>query len=126
MTGAAAWHAHAGTEFRASSSLGLPVEARYVRAHMAAALEPWNARYAARSQYVAAWLRGDTLLAAGAYNEAVALLSETIGRTLAEPDLLALYHQAQAAQAVDTNRKAHLQHAHEGPGGTLTPADIER
>jgi hypothetical protein len=126
VASALAWHAHARSAYWASISLGVPLETRYADAYTAAALEPWNSRYTDRSRYVAAWLRADTLLSAGASNEAVALLSATIGRTLAEPDLLALYHKAQAAQAVDTNRKAHLQHAHEGPGGTLRPSDIER
>ena len=126
VAAALAWHARANSAYWASITLGVPLETRYADAYTATALEPWNSRYADRSRYVMAWLRADTLLSAGAYNEAVALLSATIGRTLAEPDLLALYHEAQAAQAVDTNRKAHLQHAHEGPGGTLRPGDIER
>ncbi len=56
----------------------------------------------------------------------MALLSATPGRTPAEPDLLALYREAQAVQSLETNRKAHLQHGHEGPGGTLRPTDVER
>ncbi len=124
--GALALHAYASETYTASSAPGTDLDARYERAYVAAAIEPWNPRFVARRDYVAAWLRADTLLAAGDYKDAVTLLSETIGRTLAEPDLLALYREAQRIQTEETNRKAHLQHGHEGPGGTLTPADIER
>jgi len=120
------WHARADSAFRASRVQGIPLRTRLAAAHEAAALEPWNNRYAAREHYVEEWLRADALLAEGDYKDAVSVLTAIVGRTLAEPDLLALYRKAQAIQTVETNRKAHLQHGHEGPGGTLTPSDIER
>ena len=70
--------------------------------------------------------RADTLLAAGRLQGRREPADPTAGRTLAEPDLLALYRKAQEVQTVETNRKAHLQHGHEGPGGTLRPTDVER
>lgn len=124
--GAVGWHVNAESRFRASRATGIGLETRFARAYSAAALEPFNRRYAARRLYVTAWLRADTLLAAGDYKGAVNLLSNTVGHTLAEPDLLALYREAQRVQTAETNRKAHLQHAHEGPGGTLKPTDVER
>jgi len=126
LVGSVVWHLRAESAYRGSLKTGSPLGTRYVDAYTAAALEPWNARYAQRERLVAAWLRADTLLASGDYKKAVALLSVALGRTPAEPDLLALYREAQAVQSLETNRKAHLQHGHEGPGGTLTPSDIER
>jgi hypothetical protein len=126
LVGAAAWHVRAESAYRSSLADGRQLGSRYADAYTAAALEPWNVTYAQRDRLVAAWLRADTLLAKGDYKGAVALLSVTPGRTPAEPDLLALYRKAQAVQSLETNRKAHLQHAHEGPGGTLRPTDVER
>jgi len=126
LAGAISWHALADASYRASLASGTAIVARYASARSAAAIEPWNPRYTARASYVAAWLRADALLAAGDYKDAVTLLSATTGSTLAEPDLLELYRKAQAVQSLETNRKAHLQHAHEGPGGTLAPGDVER
>lgn len=123
---AVALHLRAQSTYRASLATGAALESRFADAYAAAALEPWNATYAQRKRLVAAWLRADTLLASGDYKGAVALLSSATGDTPAEPDLLALYREAQAVQSLETNRKAHLQHAHEGPGGTLRPTDIER
>jgi hypothetical protein len=72
------------------------------------------------------WLRGKQLLDAGDYNGAIATLDAAYRLDIGDAELLALYRQAQDAQALATNRKAHLQHGHEGPGGTLTPDQIER
>lgn len=126
LVAAAVWHLRAQAAYRASFAAGVPTMSRFADAHTAAALEPWDSRSAARRRYVAAWLRAETLLGAGDYKSAVILLSATMGSTPAEPDLLELYRRAQEVQALETNRKAHLQHGHEGPGGTLRPTDIER
>ncbi len=124
--GALEWHHSASVSYRASLRVGIPLDTRATAANRAAQLEPWNRRFRMRATYVVAWLRSDELLRRGDYKDAVDVLSAAIGHTLAEPDLLALYHRAQDTQTLETNRKAHLQHGHEGPGGTLTPANIER
>ena len=120
------YHHSATKSFRASTRAGIPIEVRAADAQRAALLEPWNTRFRMRAAYVKAWLRGEELLRHGDYKDAVNVLSTAIGHTLAEPDLLALYHRAQDTQTLETNRKAHLQHGHEGPGGTLLPTDVER
>jgi hypothetical protein len=72
------------------------------------------------------WTQGEALLAAGDYNAAVDTLRLAYVAEVGNSELLALFKRAQAAQALATNKKAHLQHAHEGPGGTLRPEDVER
>ncbi|NTU71396.1 MAG: hypothetical protein HGB10_06220 [Coriobacteriia bacterium] len=124
--GMSIWHLAATSAHRASTQTGITARARYERAFVASALEPFDPRFSAREALVASWLRAQTLLAAGDYNAAMHTLESIVGRTHAEPDLLLLYREAQATQTAETNRKAHLQHGHEGPGGTLTPGDIER
>ncbi len=95
-------------------------------AQLAAKLEPWNAEYARRSRVLGLWELGQRQLDAGDYNAAVDSLRVAYRNDVGNTALLALFKRAQATQTLATNRKAHLQHGHEGPGGTLTPEDIER
>jgi cytochrome c-type biogenesis protein CcmH/NrfG len=95
-------------------------------ARLAAKLEPWNAEYARRSRVLGLWELGQQQLDAGDYNGAVDSLRVAYRSDVGNTALLALFRRAQATQALATNRKAHLQHGHEGPGGTLRPEDIER
>ena len=53
-------------------------------------------------------------------------MAEAYRNAVGDAEMLAYFKRIQAAWALDTNRKAHLQHGHEGPGGTLKPSDIER
>jgi len=118
-------HATAAYAHRMSIGEG-PVATRATYARVAARIEPFNARYAADADHLLGWARGARLLESGDYNRAVAVLNETLRTGPDEPGLVALYKRATRIQAVETNKKAHLQHGHEGPGGTLRPEDIER
>jgi hypothetical protein len=100
--------------------------ARTVWARRAAAIEPWNPEFARRARVLRQWERGRLLLDVGDYNGAVDALREAYADDVGNTELLALFKQAQDTQALETNRKAHLQHGHEGPGGTLAPEDVER
>jgi len=100
--------------------------ARAAAARLAATLEPWNADLARRSRVLRQWELGKRMLDAGDYNGAVDELTQAYAGDVGNADLLALFKRAQEMQALATNRKAHLQHGHEGPGGTLRPQDIER
>jgi len=113
---AAAVSAHRGSWEEAS------LEARTASARRAAALEPWSREYANR----VLWLEGESALDAGDYKTAVSTLREAYRADVGNPELLALFKRAQQVEALETNKKAHLQHGHEGPGGTLAPEDIER
>jgi hypothetical protein len=105
-----------------SGSLAERLEA----ARLAATIEPWNPAFKRRARVLDSWERGRQLLDVGEYNGSVDALREAYADDVGNNELLALFKQAQATQALETNRKAHLQHGHEGPGGTLRPEDIER
>lgn len=120
------WHVSAGTAFERSISTSRPLADRVAAAAQAHSMEPWNAAFELRFRLLSAWLLGKQQLERGDYNAAVETLDAAYRLDIGNPELLALYHTAQEAQALATNRKAHLQHGHEGPGGTLRPQDIER
>jgi hypothetical protein len=120
-----ALHLFAGAAERRAQLPGSIAE-RTASARLAARLEPFNPAFAHRAQVMVLWERGQRRLAAGDYNGAVELLSEAYKADVGNSELLDVFKRAQMTQALATNRKAHLQHAHEGPGGTLRPQDIER
>jgi hypothetical protein len=99
---------------------------RLEAARLAATIEPWNPAFRLHVRELRLWERGQQLLDVGDYNGSVDALREAYADDVGNNELLALFKQAQATQALETNRKAHLQHGHEGPGGTLRPEDIER
>lgn len=115
----------AQTASRTSFDSSTPLEQRAASAARAHALLPWDAAYTRRSRLLSAWLLGKQQLARGDYNAAVETLGTAYRLDIGNPELLALYRKAQDTQTLATNRKAHLQHGHEGPGGTLRPQDIE-
>jgi len=119
--------AHAAAVYSHRMSLGdIPVASRAAYARTAARIEPFRAGYVANADHLRGWAEGARLLEAGDFNRAVAVLNETLRTGPDDPELVALYRKATRIQAVETNKKAHLQHGHEGPGGTLRPEDIER
>ena len=117
-------HLGAAAAYDASKRVGIPIEQRVALARRATRLVPWSRQYRARRTFVETWKRADDQLATGDFNGAMATLGTIVGRTRAEPDLLALYHRAQEAQAQGTNWKPHVLHGREGPGGTLRPQDL--
>ena len=117
-------HLGAAAAFNASQRVGIPIDQRVALARRAARLVPWSRQYRQRRTFVETWKRADTTLASGDFNGSMVILHSIVGTTLAEPDLLALYHRAQEAQTEGTNWKAHILHAREGPGGTLRPEDV--
>jgi hypothetical protein len=122
---AAALHVVASSAARRSTAPGTLAE-KTAAAQSAARIEPWNTVYVNRARVMSRWMQGEELLAAGDYNAAVDTLRQAYVDDVGNDELLALFKRAQATQALQTNKKAHLQHGHEGPGGTLRPEDIER
>jgi len=121
-----AWHAVAHASFERAGSSSRPLAQRASAATRAHAMEPWNEAYDRRSRLLGAWLLGEQQLARGDYEAAVQTLDTAYRLDVGNTQLLALDHKAQDEQALASNRKAHLQHGHEGPGGTLQPQDVER
>jgi hypothetical protein len=125
LIAAVALHLFAGAAERRARAPGSLAE-RTASAQLAARLEPFNPAFVHRAQVMVLWEQGQRHLAAGDYNRAVELLGEAYKADVGNSELLDLFKRAQITQALATNRKAHLQHAHEGPGGTLRPQDVER
>jgi hypothetical protein len=116
-------HVTATAAARSAQEPGI-LTARAESAQLAAKIEPWNPGFVRRAHVLQLWVSGQRLL--DAYNGAYEALREAYAEDVGNAELLALFRRAQAVQALATNRKAHLQHGHEGPGGTLRPEDIER
>ena len=101
---------------------GLPLEQRSAAATQALRLAPWVPAIRARQGY----LRSQMLFRDGKTLAAVDVMTAAYQDAVGDPEMLAYFKRIQDALALQTNRKAHLQHGHEGPGGTLKPSDIER
>jgi hypothetical protein len=123
---AIAWHAYATLSYQRSFDAKLSLIARRDAAARAAHMEPWDAHFATRATVMRLWQHGSALLAQGAALPAMLELGEAYRLDVGDKELLALFKQSQAQLDYDSNRKAHLQHGHEGPGGTLRPQDLER
>ena len=126
FAGALAYHTAAAASYHASFDATASLANRAAAASRAARLEPWDSTYATRRTVMEDWVKGKQLLDAGDYNPAVDILAVAYRNDIGDAELLALFQRAQQVQSLATVRKAHLQHGHEGPGGTLRPQDIER
>jgi len=109
-----------------SLNASLPLAQRAAAADLAARLDPLDRSFATHRFVFDSWLRGRQLLDAGDYNGAVAILGPACLLDESNTQLIALYKRASLVQSLESIRKAHLQHGHEGPGGTLRPQDVER
>jgi hypothetical protein len=116
----------ASAAYRRSFDGAGTLEQRLSDARAARCLAPWSAPYRTREYVMARWLGGRNLLEAGDYSGAVESLRLAYRNDVGDQPLLALFRRAQEIEALATNRKAHLQHGHEGPGSTLRPQDVER
>ena len=115
-------HLMATSSLQRSRNTVLPSATRVTLARQAARLEPW--RVDASSQL--ALLEGATLYEKGDLAEAKRVLGEARLQDLSNKDLEALLRKVNRDIIVRDSRKAHQQHGHEGPGGTLAPEDVER
>jgi hypothetical protein len=121
---AISWHVSAGMAYQRSFDRGLPLGERASAAQFAARLEPWDGRLATRAVVMAKWQHGSVLLLQSAYLPAMLELADAYRLDVGDSELLALFQKAQQGLSVDSNFKAHIQHGHEGPGGTLRPQDL--
>ena len=116
------WHAWASWQVFLSRDTSRSITERVSAGATARAMEPWNP--SARAAY--GYARSQQLFAQGRYVRAVDIMAEAYRDAVGDAEMLAYFKHIQDVLALDTNRKAHLQHGHEGPGGTLKPSDIER
>ena len=114
-------HLMATSSLQRSRNTVLPSATRVTLARQAARLEPW--RVDASSQL--ALLEGATLYEKGDLAEAKRVLGEARLQDLSNKDLESLLRKVNRDIIVRDSRKAHQQHGHEGPGGTLAPEDVE-
>jgi hypothetical protein len=121
---AAGWHLYATSAYDRSFTASLPLAQRAAAAALARRLEPWNGRFATRDDVMRGWLLGSQLMAQRKYLAAVDTLAAAYRQDVGDRELLALFVKAQDLLTVDTNWKAHVQHAREGPGGSLRPQDV--
>ena len=116
------WHAVASWNILVARDPGTSLDAEVKAAATARAMEPWNPATRAADGYA----RSQKAYFQGHYPQAVDAMAEAYKDAIGDPEMLAYFKHIQAVMALATNRKAHLQHGHEGPGGTLKPGDIER
>jgi hypothetical protein len=114
--------AAAGFSYLRAGDTSLPLAARYSAATQALKLVPWLPAVRARQGY----LHSQVLFGEGRLLAATDAIAAAYRDAVGDPVLLAWFRKMQDALALNSNRKAHLQHGHEGPGGTLKPSDIER
>lgn len=124
LAAAAGVHVWATSAYSGSYSTSVPLEQRAAGAALAHRLEPWDERFATRATVMQEWLRGAQLLAQARYLPAVDALADAYRRDVGERELLALFVKSQELLTLNTNWKAHVQHAREGPGGSLRPQDV--
>ncbi len=126
---AAALHGFGWWQFQRAADASLPTSQRLAAADTARRLEPfqagWRARYGAlRAQW--GYERAQAFYVQGKLTPAVDAMAEAYKYAVGNQVYLTYFTKLQDEWAAATNRKAHLQHGHEGPGGTLAPKDIER
>jgi hypothetical protein len=118
---AALWHGIASFEIARSRDNTLPLVEQVDAARIARNMEPFDR--ATRAQY--GLVLGELQLRDGDVLHAEATLAAAYRDAVGDQEILTFFQHVQDVLAVDSNRKAHLQHGHEGPGGTLRPQDVE-
>jgi hypothetical protein len=116
---AVAWHLTALSAYTATSDGG-GAGARLSSARLAAALEPWNARYRWRVVTLTALV----LLQEGKIDAAFFLLEPYSQIVRDDPLYRSVYQRVVSIKTPLDSRKAHMQHAREQTGGILLEKDV--
>ena len=95
---------------------------RLAEAQTALRLEPWRRDLAGET----AFIEGTILRDRGDLDGAKRVLVAALERDSTGRRLRSLLVEVNRAILVRDARKAHQQHGHEGPGGSLRPEDVER
>ena len=109
-------------ETAVAADVSVPLEVRADAARRVMRLRPFSRP----AEVTYAILEGRRLFAGGQWDESQALLYETYLRNIGNKPLRAELRTVNLAVQLRDAGKAHKQHGHEGPGGTLRPEDIER
>ena len=112
----------ASREAGVAADASLPLSARAQAARRVMQLRPFSGS----AEVTYAILEGRRLFEANKWDEAQALLYETYLRHIGNKPLRTELSVVSNAIILRDAGKAHKQHGHEGPGGTLRPEDIER
>jgi len=119
VAAAATWHAVAADLYSRSFQYSAPLASRQSAAAWAGRLEPWNARFTVRAAVMSGWMEGKRALDAGDYLTAVDSLAAAYRRDVGDPELLAIFKDAQKSLSLATTGIAHVQH---GLDPSLTPS----
>jgi len=117
----AGYHGYAHAAYRASFD-NAPLAQRLESASRAAGLEPWIRIFEVRRIR----LEAERFFLAEDYDAAHGLMQPIIAAREGDAEFIEYYHVVNAEWVPASARKAHQQHGHEGPGGTLRPEDVER
>lgn len=115
------YHGVAFGAYRASFG-DASLETRLANAERAVQLEPWNHSFEVRRIR----LEAEQLFVADEWDAAHKLMEPVIADRAGDAEFIEFYHTVNARWVPWSSGKAHQQHGHEGPGGTLRPEDIER
>jgi hypothetical protein len=126
VAGGLALHLTAASAYRASFERAATLQERSNAAALAHTLEPWDSRFGTQAVVMQKWLHGSVLLSQGADLPAMLELQAAYRLDVGDQELLALFKKSQEQLTLHSNFKAHIQHAHEGSGGTLRPQDLMR
>lgn len=116
------YHALAYAAYQASFSSAVPLDTRLRSAERATSLEPWHREYEVRRVR----LEAEERFVAKDWDAAHKLMEPVIAERAGDAEFVEFYHAVNAKWVPWSSGKAHQQHGHEGPGGTLRPEDIER
>ena len=119
-----ALHLSAMNAYRASFDVKKALDERAAAALLAHQLEPWNGQSATRAIVMRKWQHAAVYLSQGAYLPAMQEYADAYRLDVGDKELLAQFQISQDLLTLHSNFKAHIQHAHEGPGGSLRPQDL--
>ena len=122
LIGLASVHFVAQDALVRSRDEALTLPERLAAARAALRLEPWRRDIVGET----AFIEGTLLLDQGDLDEAKRVLGAALGRDSSDRRLRPLLTAVNREILIRDARKAHQQHGHEGPGGSLRSEDVER
>ncbi len=116
---AGAYHGYAASVWHTARDRSVPVAERIPLARKAAALEPFNSKFAVTVKTVEA----ENLMQHHVYRFAWSLVDPISENAVVDPYFKQVYQELYVKKLAEDSRKAHQQHAREKQGGGLDPQD---